>query len=117
LIHGGETTVTVQGTGRGGRNQELVLSAACSLAGAENIVICSFATDGVDGMSNAAGAIATGDTLERAQALGFQAEQCLAENDSACFFAALADAIVTGPTGTNVNDIAIALVYAGGSEK
>jgi len=110
LIYGGETTVTVRGSGRGGRNQELALSAACALEGTNHIVMCSFATDGIDGSSTAAGAIATGDTSKRAEALGLSAKRSLANNDSATFFAALGDAIVTGPTGTNVNDLVVALI-------
>jgi hydroxypyruvate reductase len=118
LIYGGETTVTVQGCGRGGRNQELALSAACALAGVDHVVIFSFATDGVDGSSAAAGAFATGHTLQTATARGLSAPGSLASNDSATFFEALGDSIVTGPTGTNVNDLAVALVYrAGGSSE
>lgn len=112
LIFGGETTVTVRGEGRGGRNQELALGAALAIAGAARVAVFSFATDGVDGNSEAAGAVATGDTLVRAAALGLSARRALAENDSAPFFAALGDAWRSGPTGTNVNDLALALVYA-----
>ena len=114
LIYGGETTVTVRGSGRGGRNQELALGAAVALQGTDHIVICSFATDGIDGLTTAAGAIASGHTLQRAAVLGLSAERSLADNDSGAFFAALGDAIVTGPTGTNVNDLTLVLIYATG---
>lgn len=111
LVLGGETTVTVRGEGRGGRNQELALGAAHALAGLERAAVLAVATDGVDGSSDAAGAIATGDTLSRAAALGLSPDDALARSDSAAFFAALGDAWVTGPSGTNVNDLAIVLVY------
>ncbi len=116
LIFGGETTVTVRGEGRGGRNQELALGAALAIAGASRVAVFSFATDGVDGNSDAAGAVATGDTLARAAALGLSARRALAESDSAPFFAALGDAWESGPTGTNVNDLALALVYPRGRD-
>lgn len=111
LVWGGETTVTVSGSGRGGRNLELALGAAEVLAGYPGVALLAFATDGVDGTSGAAGALATGETLARAAALGLSAERALADNDTAPFFRALGDLWVTGPTGTNVNDLALALVY------
>lgn len=111
LILGGETTVTVQGSGRGGRNQELALGAALVLDGCERAAILSFATDGVDGASHAAGAVVTGETLARARSLGLSPAEKLAENDSEAFFEPLGDLWITGPTGTNVNDLAIVLVY------
>ena len=111
LIFGGETTATVRGPGRGGRNQELALGAALALAGRGRAAVLSFATDGVDGSSGAAGAVVTGDTLERAAALGLSAHRALADNDSESFFRALGDAWNGGASGTNVNDLAIALVY------
>jgi hydroxypyruvate reductase len=111
LIFGGETTVTVTGKGRGGRNHELALGAAQVLAGTPRAAILSFATDGVDGSSDAAGALATGDTLARASALGLSAHRALADSDSDAFFRALGDQFTSGPTGTNVNDLVIALVY------
>jgi len=111
LVFGGETTVTVRGSGRGGRNQELALGAALAISGAEKIAVLSFATDGVDGSSDAAGAVATGDSVARADAAGLSARQALEDNDSGTFFAALGDSWRTGPTGTNVNDLALALVY------
>lgn len=111
LIFGGETTVTVRGNGRGGRNQELALGAALAISGADRSAVFSFATDGVDGNSDAAGAIATGDSVARAGAAGLSARQALEDNDTGTFFAALGDSWRTGPTGTNVNDLALALAY------
>ena len=111
LVFGGETTVTVRGAGRGGRNQEVALGAALALAGWDRTAVFSFATDGVDGPTCAAGAVATGDTLGRAAALGLSPYRALAANDSEPFFHALGDLWVSGPTGTNVNDLTLALVY------
>ncbi|MCD6480516.1 glycerate kinase [Candidatus Bathyarchaeota archaeon] len=109
IIAGGETTVTVRGPGRGGRNQELALASALWLRGL-NALVASMATDGVDGPTDAAGALADGMTVERAEALGIDPLQHLNRNDSYNFFKPLGDLIETGPTGTNVNDIAIILV-------
>jgi hydroxypyruvate reductase len=111
LVFGGETTVTVRGSGRGGRNQEVALGAARAIAGCRHTAMLSFATDGVDGPTTAAGALATGETLARAIALGLSAERSLDDNDSEAFFRALDDLWGTGPTGTNANDLAIALIY------
>jgi hydroxypyruvate reductase len=111
LVFGGETTVTVQGGGRGGRNQELALGAALALEGCPKVVVFSFATDGVDGPTTAAGAIATGRTVARASSLGLSIHRALSENDSEPFFRALGDLWESGPTGTNVNDLAIVLAY------
>lgn len=111
LVCGGETTVTVRGRGRGGRNLELALGAAQALDGCARTALFSFATDGVDGSSGAAGALATGDTLARADVLGRPAERALADNDTAPFFDALGDLWVTGPSGTNVNDLVVVLAY------
>jgi glycerate 2-kinase len=106
VLFGGETTVTVKGLGTGGRNTELALSAAIALDGlGPDLVVASFATDGGDGTAPCAGAIADGTTIERAKLLGLDARAALAGNDSYSFWEALGDAIVTGPTGTNVNDI------------
>ena len=110
VIFGGETTVTVTGNGRGGRNQELVLGALPEIAG-ENLVVLSCGTDGVDGCSPAAGAIADGASLQRARRKGMDMEAALDDNDSYAFFKSLGDAIVTGPTGTNVMDIQIVVKY------
>jgi hydroxypyruvate reductase len=111
LVFGGETTVTVRGAGHGGRNHELALGAALALSGAPHAAVLSFATDGVDGSSGAAGALATGETVARAQALGLSPHAALADNDTGAFFRALGDTWKGGPTGTNVNDVAVALVY------
>lgn len=113
-IYGGEPTVTVRGDGTGGRNQELALAAAITLAearGEAGLLIASLGTDGTDGPTDAAGAYATPDTLARAGALGLDAQDHLARNDSFHFFAPLGDLIITGPTGTNVADIVIALSH------
>jgi hydroxypyruvate reductase len=112
VILGGETTVTVKGNGVGGRNQELALAAAIVLDGDPRpIAVASIGTDGVDGPTPAAGAIATPGTLARARALGLDPWAMLANNDAYSFFNALGDCLVTGPTGTNVNDLVIVLVY------
>jgi hydroxypyruvate reductase len=108
---GGETTVTVRGSGIGGRNLELALAAAIALDGLENVALAAFATDGVDGPTDAAGAIVTGGTAARARSLGLEPEAFLADNDSYTFFETVGGLIQTGPTGTNVNDIAIVLAY------
>jgi glycerate 2-kinase len=110
IVAGGETTVTVTGKGLGGRNQEIVLAAALKLGDVDGVVIASLSTDGVDGPTDAAGAIADGKTLVRAAEMGLSAEEILAENDSYNFFSKLGDLIFTGPTGTNVNDISVIVV-------
>lgn len=110
LIWGGETTVEVRGPGRGGRNQELALAAARALENVPGVVVAALATDGIDGPTPAAGAIIDGYTIERARAAGFDPEETLARNDSHTLLAATGDAVVTGPTGTNVNDLVIALI-------
>jgi len=109
VVAGGETTVTVEGSGNGGRNQELALSAAMRIGGLD-AVIATLATDGVDGPTEAAGAIADGWTVRRARSLGLAPEEFLINNDSNGFFSRLGDAIMTGPTGTNVNDLAVIIV-------
>ena len=110
LILGGETTVTVKGSGLGGRNQELALAAAIVIDGLPDTLIAALGTDGTDGPTNAAGAIATGETIGRAQAIGVEAQAYLRDNDAYHFFQALDDLIITGPTGTNVNDLLLILV-------
>jgi glycerate-2-kinase len=107
VVAGGETTVTVRGEGLGGRNQELALAAALNLRGLEECVIASFSTDGVDGPTDAAGAIVDGYTLKRAKQQGINPEEYLAANDSYRFFSKLGDLIHTDATGTNVNDISV----------
>jgi glycerate 2-kinase len=116
LVLGGETTVTVRGQGSGGRNQELALAAAIALDGyplpdAVEVAIVSLATDGTDGPTGAAGGIATGDTVRRGRALGLDARAALAENDSYHYLGALGDLIITGPTGTNVNDLVFVMCW------
>lgn len=106
IISGGETTVTLRGSGLGGRNQEFALAAAIDIAGLENTVVLSAGTDGTDGPTDAAGAIADGHTAAR----GPEARRYLDANDSYHFFEALGDLIKTGPTGTNVMDIRLMLV-------
>jgi hydroxypyruvate reductase len=110
VISGGETTVTVRGKGRGGRNQEFVLAAALGIAGLRDVVILSGGTDGIDGPTTAAGAIADGTTIARAESAGLSAGAHLANNDSFAFFHAIGDLIDTGPTGTNVADVQLILV-------
>ena len=110
LLAGGETTVTVRGNGKGGRCQEFALSAGLSVAGRSEVVIAAFGTDGSDGPTDAAGALATGDTLARAEALGLDARAALARNDAYPFFHRLGDLLVTGPTNTNVNDLYVVLI-------
>lgn len=110
LISGGETTVTLRGQGLGGRNQEFVLAAAIDLAGLPGVVVLSGGTDGTDGPTDAAGAIADGRTIARAERLGLDAGRCLAENDSYHFFEPLSALLKTGPTNTNVMDVRVLLV-------
>ncbi len=109
ILSGGETTVTVRGKGKGGRNQEFALAAAMALAGLPNAMVLSAGTDGTDGDTDAAGAIATGETLQRAAEMGLDAPEHLLRNDSYPFFDALGDLIKTGPTGTNVMDVYLLL--------
>lgn len=110
LIVGGETTVTLRGTGQGGRNQELALSAAIALDGLTGTMLAALATDGGDGPTDAAGAVATGETVARARALGLDPLDHLRRNDAYPLFAALDDLLMPGPTGTNVNDLMFVLV-------
>lgn len=110
LISGGETTVTVRGHGRGGRNAEFLLALALALDGHPGIHALAGDTDGIDGSEDNAGAILTDDTLARARAAGLDAKARLADNDGYGFFAALGDLVVTGPTRTNVNDFRAILI-------
>jgi glycerate 2-kinase len=110
VIAGGETTVTVTGKGLGGRNQELALAAVSELSGFDGVALASLSTDGVDGPTDAAGAIVDGETLAQATTLGLDPEAYLRENNSYKFFSKLGDLIVTGPTGTNVNDISVIII-------
>jgi len=106
VIVGGETTVNVRGSGIGGRNQELALSLARRITGLK-AVAASLATDGIDGPTEASGAIVDGETSTKASKAGLSIEKFLAENDSHSFFKKIGDTIVTGPTGTNVNDLVL----------
>jgi len=110
LISGGETTVTVRGHGRGGRNAEFSLALALALDGAEDVYALAGDTDGIDGSEDNAGAYLSPDTLARARAAGIFARERLDDNDAYSVFAALGDLIVTGPTLTNVNDFRAILV-------
>jgi hydroxypyruvate reductase len=110
LLSGGETTVTVRGKGRGGRNVEFLLSLAVTLDGLPGVYALAGDTDGVDGAEEIAGAIITPDTLQRATRLGIDAKARLADNDAHSFFEALDDQVITGPTLTNVNDFRAILV-------
>jgi glycerate 2-kinase len=110
LITGGETTVTLKGQGKGGRNQEFALAAALDIAGLPDVVILSAGTDGTDGPTDAAGALADGDTVSRALSLGLNPRAALDGNDAYPFFERLGDLIVTGPTRTNVMDVRLVLV-------
>ena len=112
LLSGGETTVTVRGNGRGGRNVEFLLSLAIALEGSERVYAIAGDTDGVDGQEEIAGAIVTPDTLERARAKDIRPRESLANNDGHGFFEALGDSVVTGPTLTNVNDFRAILVMS-----
>lgn len=111
LVCGGETTVTLSGNGEGGRNQELALGAVMELAGIPNVALVTLATDGGDGPTDAAGAVVTGETVERAGILGLNPRQYLAHNDSYHFFDALGDLLRPGPTQTNVNDLAFIFAF------
>ncbi len=113
LLSGGETTVTVRGKGRGGRNVEFLLALALALRGQSQTSAIAGDTDGVDGAEEVAGAIITPDTLDRATRLGVRAADSLANNDGHGFFEALGDQVVTGPTLTNVNDFRAVLIDGG----
>ncbi|MBI2306488.1 MAG: glycerate kinase [Rhodocyclales bacterium] len=110
LLSGGETTVTVRGQGRGGRNVEFLLALAVALQGHPRIHALAGDTDGVDGLEEIAGACLAPDSLARAYAQGIRAADALADNDGHGFFGALGDAVITGPTRTNVNDFRAILV-------
>lgn len=110
LVWGGETTVTLRGEGKGGRNQELALAAAVALDGWQDVLVMALATDGTDGPTDAAGATITGESMGRARELGLDARAALEANDSYPFLDALGALIHTGPTGTNVNDLLFVLV-------
>ncbi|MFH2042721.1 MAG: MOFRL family protein, partial [Acidobacteriota bacterium] len=111
LISGGETTVTIRGNGKGGRNQEFALAAAIALDGRKGTAVLSCGTDGTDGPTDAAGAFADGGTVKRAATLGMNARKYLDNNDSYHFFKPLGDLVFTGPTHTNVMDLRVSLVF------
>jgi glycerate 2-kinase len=110
FISGGETTVTVRGKGKGGRNMELALSFAMEIDGASGITFLSAGTDGTDGPTDAAGAVVDGSTAGAARTLGADPPQFLDENDSYSFFKSIGGLLVTGPTGTNVMDVQVTLI-------
>lgn len=109
LVAGGESTVTIRGQGKGGRNQEMALAAAFPLEGAEGVLFFSAGTDGTDGPTDAAGAVSDGQTVPRGRAAGLEPARHLADNDAYPFFGALGDLVVTGPTRTNVMDVHLLL--------
>jgi glycerate 2-kinase len=111
ILAGGETTVTLSGDGKGGRNQEMALAAVSDLGGLEQVALVTFATDGGDGPTDAAGAVVTGETLQRAQEIGLNPLEYLSNNDSYHFFERLDDLIKTGPTQTNVNDLVLIFAF------
>ena len=110
MISGGETTVTIRGDGKGGRNQEFVLAGSMEISGLEKVVLLSGGTDGTDGPTDAAGAIADTLTGARATALGLSPKAHLQNNNAYPFFKSLGDLLMTGPTRTNVMDVRILLV-------
>jgi hydroxypyruvate reductase len=110
VIAGGETTVTVRGHGRGGRCQEFALAAAIAMEGLDSAVVLAAGTDGTDGPTTAAGAVADGATARRARDLGDDPVERLADNDAHRVFSRLGDLIETGPTNTNLLDLYLLLV-------
>ena len=111
IVAGGETTVTLTGNGKGGRNTELALAAVSELADFPGVMMATLATDGEDGPTDAAGAVVTGETFRRAAGLGLHPGLFLKRNDSYSFFAALDDLLKPGPTGTNVNDLVFLFIF------
>ena len=110
VLAGGETTVTLQGDGRGGRNQEFALASALAIEGLDNAIVLSGGTDGTDGPTDAAGAIADGTTVARARKQRLDPKEHLQRNDSYSFFRELDDLVMTGPTRTNVMDLYMLVV-------
>ena len=110
ILSGGETTVTLRGPGKGGRNQEFILATALDIDGSNGIVVFSAGTDGTDGPTDAAGAVADAKTVRRARKLGMDPRESLGRNDAYPFFEKLDDLVVTGPTHTNVMDLRIMLI-------
>ncbi len=111
LIAGGETTVTIRGEGKGGRNQELALSAALILQGVKDCLFISLATDGEDGPTDAAGAFVDGNTIARGEELGLDARDFLVRNDAYSYLEKTGSLIKIGPTGTNVNDLVLMFIF------
>jgi glycerate 2-kinase len=111
IVAGGETTVTVTGEGKGGRNQEIALAATLKIEGLDRVVMVSLSTDGIDGPTDAAGALIDGETLRRSEDLGLDARRYLKNNDSYSFFSRVGGLIFTGSTGTNVNDVTLLIVF------
>jgi hydroxypyruvate reductase len=111
VIAGGETTVTLRGDGKGGRNQEMALAAAIAISGLNDVTIACLATDGTDGPTDASGALADGSTFTRARVLGMDPWAFLGQNNAYPFFSTLGDLLLTGPTQTNVNDLAFVFVW------
>jgi len=111
LILGGETTVTVRGEGKGGRNQEIALAAGLALSGTERALVVALATDGSDGPTDAAGGFADARSIQRGADAGLDARALLARNDSNAYLSATGDLLVTGPTNTNVNDLLFVLAF------
>jgi len=112
IISGGETTVTIRGNGKGGRNQEFALASALELEGVKGVAVLSGGTDGTDALTDAAGAYSDGSTAERARRSGLSPERHLSENNAYPLFETLGDLLITGPTRTNVMDIRLILVSA-----
>ncbi len=115
VILGGETTVTVRGSGKGGRNQELALAAALAIEGMEGVLIASLATDGSDGPTDSAGGLVDGATVARGAAQSLSARKALDDNDAYPYLNATGDLLVTGPTNTNVNDLMAVFVFEAGN--
>ena len=111
LLAGGETTVTLQGNGKGGRNQELALGAVEALRGMKDVMLIAIATDGEDGPTDAAGALSTGESAQRAESLGMDAAGFQSRNDAYSFFEGLGDLLKPGPSGTNVNDLMLLFAF------
>jgi hydroxypyruvate reductase len=111
VVAGGETTVTIRGQGKGGRNQELALAAALAIQGVPDVAVVTLATDGSDGPTDAAGGLADGTTVQRGRALGLEAAHYLRNNDAYPFLAAVGDLLITGPTNTNVNDLTFVFAF------
>ncbi|MBN2303921.1 MAG: glycerate kinase [Anaerolineae bacterium] len=111
LLLGGETTVTIRGNGKGGRNQELALAAALAIQGLEDVVIASLATDGTDGPTDAAGGLVDGETVRRGERMGYSALAALDHNDAYHYLYSVDGLVETGPTNTNVNDLVAVFVF------